>query len=68
MSNNNGNLINRKNCKEFTLKWAQANRAGWRPTQVSEQFIDDLNARVRLLVQGAVDKHRSVGRTVKDLF
>lgn len=61
-------LINRKACKDMTLKWAQANRTGWMPTQVSKQFLDDLNAKVRLLIQGAVNKHRTVGRTVKDLF
>ena len=61
-------LINRKACKELALRWAQANRTGWQPTQVSKQFLDDLNAKVRLLIQGAVNKHRSVGKTVKDLF
>lgn len=64
----NGNLINRAACKNFTLRWAQANRTGWLPSQVSKQFLDDLDTKVRLLIQGAVNKHRSVGRTVKDLF
>lgn len=64
----NNSLINRKACKEFALRWAQANRTGWMPNRVSKQFLDDLNAKIRLLIQGAVNKHRSVGRTVKDLF
>jgi len=62
------NLINRKACKDLTLRWAQANRTGWSPTRVSGQFLDDVNTKVRLLIQGAVQKHRTVGKTVKDLF
>jgi len=61
-------FINRKACKEFALRWAQETRTGWMPSQVSKGFIDDLDAKVRLLIQGAVQKHRTVGRTVKDLF
>ena len=61
-------LLNRKACKEFALKWAQANRRGWKPTRVSKQFIDDLDAKVMLLVQRAVNSHRSVGKTIIDLF
>lgn len=64
----NNSLINRKACKELTLRWAQERRKGWQPTQVSGQFLDDLNSKVRLLIQGAVEKHRSVGKTIKDLF
>jgi hypothetical protein len=64
----NDSLINRKACKELALRWGQERRTGWKPTQVSGQFLDDLNCKVRLLVQGAVEKHRSVGKTVKDLF
>jgi len=68
VSNNNGNLINRKSCKELALRWAQANRTGWLPNRVSKQFLDDLNSKVRLLIQGSVNKHRTVGKTIVDLF
>ena len=61
-------LINRAACKKFTLQWAKDHRQGWDVTCVSKQFIDDLNTKVRLMIQGAVNKHRSVGRTVKELF
>jgi hypothetical protein len=65
---NNGSLINRRACKELALRWAQANRRGWMPSQVSRQFLDDLDTKVRLLIQGSVERHRTVGKTVKDLF
>ena len=62
------NLINRSACKAFVLRWAQSHRTGWQPSQVSKQYLDDLESKVRLLIQGSVNKHRSVGRTVRDLF
>ena len=62
------NLINKAACKKFTLRWAQDNRTGWMPTRVSQKFLDDLDAKVRLLIQGAVSKHRTAGRTIQDLF
>ncbi len=61
-------LINQKACKELALRWAQANRLGWMPTRVSKRFLDDLDAKVRLIVQRAVNSHRSVGKTIKDLL
>lgn len=62
------NLINREACKRLALRWANEHRMGWLPTQCSKAFLDDLNSKVRLLVQGAVDKHRTVGKTIRDLF
>ncbi len=62
------NLINRKACKELALRWAQANRLGWTPTRVSKRYLDDLDAKVRLIVQKSVKSHRSVGKTIIDLF
>jgi len=62
------NLINRAQCKKFALRFAQDNRKGWVPKQVSRQFLDDLNTKVRLLIQGAVQHHCSTGKTIKHLF
>jgi len=67
MVKNNG-LINRAHCKKFALGWANDNRRGWKPERVSKQFLDDLDTKVRLIIQSAVSRHRSVGKTVKDLF
>src|SRR4030042_846244 len=62
------NLINKKACKQLALQWAKDNRKGWMPTRVSGVFLDDLDTKVRLLITSAVAKHRSVGKTIIDLF
>ena len=62
------NLINRAACKKFTLKWAQEHRRGCDYRRVSKQYLDDLDSKVRLLIQDSVNKHRSVGKTITDLF
>jgi len=60
-------LINRQHCKQFALRWAQETRKGWTAERVSKQFLDDLDTRVRLLIQGAIRRHPSVGKTIRDL-
>ncbi len=62
------NLINRSQCKKFALKWAAEFRPGWEPMQVSGQFLDDLNTKVRLVIQSAITHHPSKGKTIKHLF
>jgi len=61
-------LINRTNCKKLALQYAKDTRTGWQPTRVSKAFLDDLETKVQLLITGAVSKHRSVGKTLTDLF
>lgn len=60
-------LINKKHCKEFVLQYAQDRRTGWKPERVSKKFLDDLNIKVRMLITGAVRKHPTKGKTVKEL-
>jgi hypothetical protein len=62
------NLINRAACRGLALRWAQSNRRGWLPTRVSKQFLDDVESKVRLIVQKSVDRHRTVGKTIQDLY
>lgn len=61
-------LINRKACKEFAVRWGQERRPGWMPTRVSQKYLDDLNSKLRLLMQNSINKHRSVGKTIMDFF
>ena len=61
-----GELINRAACKEFAVKFAQAERSGWYPTRCSKRFLDDVNAYVRLALQKSIKSHRSVGKTILD--
>ncbi len=68
MPSRNGGLINRAQCKKFALRWAQENRRGWDPERVSKQFLDDLDTKLRLTIQSAIARHRSVGKTIKDLI
>jgi hypothetical protein len=62
------NLINRSACKKLALRWGRDHRLGWQPTRVSKQFLDDLESKVRLIVQKAVDRHRSVGKAITDIL
>ncbi|HIJ70639.1 MAG TPA: hypothetical protein HPP87_04660 [Planctomycetes bacterium] len=61
-------LINRKHCKDFALRWAAENRKGWQADRVSAQFLDDLNAKVRNAICSAIAHHPTVGKTIKYLF
>jgi len=61
-------LLNRKACKAFVLRYAADTRLGWQPKRVSEQFLADLEAKVRNTITGAVSKHPSKGKTIKYLF
>lgn len=61
------NLINRKAIKEITLRYAKS-RTGCSFERVSKKFLDDLEIHVRNKIFHAVAHHRSVGKTITDLF
>ena len=61
-------LLNRTACRDLALRWGRDRRLGWQPTRVSAQFLDDVESRVRLLITKAVDRHRSIGTTIKDFL
>ncbi len=61
-------LLNKKACRDLALRWGKDKRLGWQPTRVGKSFIDDLEAKVRLLITKAVERHRSVGVTIKDFL
>lgn len=63
-----GDLINRKACKEFAVRWAQERRPGWKPRRVSKRYLDDINTKIQLLIQKSINSHRSVGKTIMDFF
>ncbi len=64
----NGDLINRKHCKEVALRIARDMRKGWLPERVSKVFLDDLNTKIRNTITSAVMHHPTKGKTVKYLF
>jgi hypothetical protein len=61
-----GCLLNKSECRKLALRWGASHRSGWGPTRVAASFLDDIEARVRLMITGAVSKHRTVGKTIKD--
>lgn len=61
-------LINKRACRDLALRWGRDNRQGWEPKRVSKTFLDDVEAKVRLLITRAVQSHRSVGTTIKDFL
>jgi len=61
-------LINRSECRKLALRWCESNRLGWNANRVSASFLDDVEVKLRLLVINAVDRHCSVGKTIKDFF
>ena len=66
MPSSNGSLINKAQCKKFALRWAKECRTGWKPDRVSKQFIDDIEIKVRLMIQSAIKRHPTIGKTIKD--
>jgi hypothetical protein len=62
-----GDLINRTACREFALRWTKEQRRGWEANQVARGFLDDLNTRVRLMIQGAIQRHPTKGKTIRYL-
>ena len=66
MANGKTDLINVAHCTAFAKRWAQNNRKGWLPDRVSKRFLEDLNVKVRLMIQHSIDHHRSCGKTIID--
>lgn len=61
-------MINIKHCRNMALRIARDRRTGWSPKQVSKQYLDKLDAKVRAIIIKSVMSHRSVGKTIKDLI
>ncbi len=45
----------------------KADRKGWAPERVSKQFLDDLDTKIHVVIQSAIKRYPSVGKTIKDL-
>ena len=61
----NNNLINRKHVKDYILKRAAQTRLGWPCNRVSKQALEDINIRLRILIDRAVHSHPTIGQTFK---
>lgn len=60
-------LLNKSECRKLALRCGDM-RTGWLPTRVGQEFLDDVECKVRTLIMQAVAKHRSVGKTIKDFL
>lgn len=58
-------LLNRSAVKTYILLNVKAKRAGWDCQRVSKEYLDNLEARVRAMVNTDIHQHRSVGKTFK---
>ncbi len=61
----NNDLINRKHCKDFILRMTAEMRLEWNCTRVSKEALDDLNARIKILLMKSVKRHPTVGKTFR---
>jgi len=58
-------LLNRTRVREFILDTTKRVRPGWTCTRVSEQALDQINARLRALVIQMIESHPTLGKTFK---
>jgi hypothetical protein len=56
-------LINRRKVKEFTLEMAKTRAHKF--TRVSGEFYDTCEAQLKTFIRGHVQRHPSVGKTIK---
>ena len=61
-------MINMKHCRDMALRVARDKRTGWSPHRVSREYLDKLDAKVRVIIFRSVMSHRSVGKTIRDLI
>jgi hypothetical protein len=57
-------LLNRSAVKKFALDLSKANRAG-RFNRVSLEFLERINARLKNIIREEVQRHPSLGKTLK---
>lgn len=54
--------------KKFILEKAKSLRKGWNCQRVSQQAIDQIEAKVRALVIESVKRHPTKGKTFKEVI
>ncbi|MBE3040547.1 MAG: hypothetical protein IMZ62_17250 [Chloroflexi bacterium] len=58
-------VINVNGVKRYILEKIKADRPGWACDRVSREAIESLEARVRLMIDGDIQRHGTRGRTFK---
>ena len=58
--------LNRKATKELILKRAEALRPGWDCKRVSAKALNQIEAHLRVLIDAAIQRHPTIGKTFMD--
>ena len=61
----NGSLLNKKAVKHFILAKLQAKRPHLGLTRVSGDVYDQLDAKLKVIIIGEIERHPSIGKTFK---
>ncbi|MHC4617226.1 MAG: hypothetical protein ACYTEQ_05675 [Planctomycetota bacterium] len=61
----NGSLINRAHCRHHILEMAKVLRPGWHCRRVSGEALDEIDAKLRTMINGLIRSHPTVGVTFK---
>jgi len=61
-------LINTSAVRAYILARAEETRPGWKLTRVSDKAINQINAKLRLSLQGYVQRHPSRGQTFTEII
>ncbi len=59
-------LLNKKAVKSYAHRMQPQVRPGFPFTRISDQFVNDLKGHVMRLINAAMKKHPSIGKTLKD--
>jgi hypothetical protein len=58
-------LLNSQNVRALFLDRAKKLRPAWSPDRVSDSTLDKAEVALRLWIDGYIEKHPSVGKTIK---
>jgi hypothetical protein len=61
----NGSLLNKKAVKHFILAKLESKRPHLGITRVGGDVYDQLDARLRAIIIGEIERHPSIGKTFK---
>lgn len=56
-------LLNVAATKKFIKQYAKDKRQGWQMNRVSDEAIENLNAKLRIIIMEAIQRHPTVGKT-----
>jgi hypothetical protein len=57
-------LINRSAVKKIALEYSATNKNG-KFTRVSKDFLERINAKLRVMIESEVQSHPSIGKTLQ---